>query len=225
MSLKENLNKVNSTIPEHVTLVAVSKTKPNEDLIEIYDAGQRVFGENKVQELCQKYEDLPKDIKWHMIGHLQSNKVKYIAPFVSLIHGIDTPKLLKEVSKQAVKSDRVIECLIQVFIAQEETKFGFSPDEVLELFSQIEKENNYPSVKIVGLMAMASHTSNEGQVKDEFSQVKALFDTIGRKYNSDVIEMKTLSMGMSGDYSVAMSCGSNMVRVGSSIFGQRNYIK
>lgn len=223
MSIKNNLQTIKNSLPSDVTLVAVSKTKPNEDLLAVYDAGQRILGENKVQELCQKYEDLPKDIEWHMIGHLQSNKVKYIAPFVALIHGVDKAKLLKEISKQAVKNNRVIDCLIQVHVAEEETKFGFAIEEVLQLFSEMKENNSYPNVKVCGLMAMASHTDDEAQVKKEFLKVKTLFDDVKNNYQSANVEMNTLSMGMSGDYLLAIACGSTMVRVGSSIFGHRNY--
>jgi PLP dependent protein len=223
MSIKQNLLEIKESLPVDVTLVAVSKTKPNEDLLEVYDAGQRILGENKVQELCLKHEDLPKDIQWHMIGHLQSNKVKYIAPFVALIHGVDKPKLLKEISKEAAKHNRTIDCLIQVYVAQEETKFGFTFEEVSKLFIDMQTNDFYPNVRIVGLMAMASHTEDKKQIKKEFTSVKLLFDEVKENYQSDQVEMRILSMGMSGDYQLAISCGSNMVRVGSSIFGQRNY--
>lgn len=218
MSIKENLQKIKSTIPENVTLVAVSKTKPNKSIIEAYQTGQRIFGENKVQELVDKYEALPKDIEWHMIGHLQSNKVKYIAPFVSLIHGVDSFKLLKEINKRADQNNRIINCLIQVHIAQEQTKFGFSEEEVIELLDSGERKK-LQNINIVGLMGMATFTENETQVKNEFLSLKQLFD----KLSTFNFQLSTLSMGMSGDYQLAIECGSNMIRVGSSIFGERNY--
>ena len=218
MSITENLKKIKSTLPPNVKLVAVSKTKPNEDLIEAYNAGERVFGENKVQELTQKFEDLPKDIEWHMIGHLQSNKVKYIAPFVNLIHGVDSEKLLREINKQAAKNGREIDCLLQVHIAEEDTKFGFDNNEVTELINSNWKEN-YPNINIVGLMGMATFTGNENQIRREFKSLQELFSSFKNQNSS----FKILSMGMSGDYQIAIEEGSTMVRVGSSIFGRRNY--
>jgi pyridoxal phosphate enzyme (YggS family) len=217
----------------NATLIAVSKTKPFTDILDAYNAGQRDFGENYVQELVDKYNELPKDIRWHMIGHLQSNKVKYIAPFVYLIHGIDSFKLLEEVNKQALKNNRIIDCLLQVHIAQEETKFGFFPNEIMELIKSgsLQKLQN---VCIKGLMTMGSNTEDLGQVEREFLAVKELFE----KVRSQISEVRTeisghsnfsllqpdfLSMGMSGDFELAIKCGSNMVRVGSMIFGERNY--
>lgn len=222
MSIKENLQQIKPTIPEHVTLVAVSKTKPNEAILEAYQAGQRVFGENKVQELTQKNESLPKDIEWHMIGHLQSNKVKYIAPFVHLIHGIDSLKLLKEVNKRAKQNNRIINCLLQIHIAEEDTKFGFDEKEVKEL---LESENfkNLQNVKIVGLMGMATYTDDENRISKEFKSLKNLFDQL-KTLNTFNFQLSTLSMGMSGDYQIAIKEGSTMVRVGSAIFGERNYL-
>ncbi|MBO0329639.1 YggS family pyridoxal phosphate-dependent enzyme [[Muricauda] lutisoli] len=218
MSIKDNLNTIKSELPEGVTLVAVSKTKPNKDIMEAYEAGQRVFGENKVQEMVQKWEDLPKDIEWHMIGHVQRNKVKYMAEFVSLIHGVDSPRLLKEINKQAKKHDRVIPCLLQIHIAEEDTKFGLDKAELDELIeSDAFKAMEY--IKIVGLMGMATFTDDEKQVRKEFAQLKSMFDDLKTKLNDITI----LSMGMSGDYKIAMEQGSNMVRIGSSIFGARNY--
>lgn len=217
MSITNNLLQIKSSLPSTATLVAVSKTKPNKAIIEAYEAGQRVFGENKVQELAQKFEDLPKDIEWHMIGHLQSNKVKYIAPFVSLIHGVDSLKLLKEINKQAIKSGRVIDFLLQIHIAEEETKFGFSFDEATEIMNS-DLKTIYPNVNIVGLMGMATNTDDETQVKKEFSTLYTLF--IELKTNNQ--NLQTLSMGMSGDYKLAIEEGSTMVRVGSAIFGIRN---
>tara|TARA_R110001592_G_scaffold225276_1_gene481059 strand:- start:3002 stop:3661 length:660 start_codon:yes stop_codon:yes gene_type:complete len=218
MSITETLQQIKSSLPEHVTLVAVSKTKPNEDILEAYQIGQRIFGENKVQELTEKYDSLPKDIEWHMIGHLQSNKVKYITPFVSLIHGVDSFKLLKEINKRAEQNNRVINCLLQIHIAEEETKFGFNEAEVIELLASDEFKS-LKNVNIVGLMGMATFTENEAQIKKEFTSLKNLFDKL-LTFN---IKLSTLSMGMSGDYQLALECGSNMIRVGSSIFGNRNY--
>jgi pyridoxal phosphate enzyme (YggS family) len=213
MDVKANLNTILQSIPKEVTLVAVSKTKQNSAIIEAYQIGQRIFGENKVQELVQKFEELPKDINWHMIGHLQTNKVKYIAPFVSLIHGVDSIKLLKEINKRAKQNNRVIDCLLQVHIATESTKFGFDISEVNEA---INSTNEYQNIRIVGLMGMATFTDNKLQVIQEFSGLKTVFDTVKNEH------ITTLSMGMSGDYQLAIEQGSNMVRVGSAIFGDRN---
>ena len=218
MSIASNILQIISNIPEHVTLVAVSKTKPNEDILEAYQSGQRIFGENKVQELTDKYESLPKDIKWHMIGHLQSNKVKYIAPFVSLIHGVDSFKLLQEINKRALQNNRKINCLLQIHIAQEETKFGFSESEVIQLLSS-EEFKTLENINIAGLMGMATFTDNENQIKNEFNFLKQLFKKLSVQHS----QLKTISMGMSGDYQLAIECGSTMIRVGSSIFGGRNY--
>lgn len=218
MSIKDNLNTIKSNLPEGVTLVAVSKTKPNEDLLEAYEAGQRVFGENKVQEMVQKWEDLPKDIEWHMIGHVQRNKVKYMTEFVSLIHGVDSPRLLKEINKQAKKHDRVIPCLLQIHIAEEDTKFGLDKAELDELINSDAFEA-MENIKIVGLMGMATFTDDKNQVRKEFAQLKSMFDELTTKLEDITI----LSMGMSGDYQIAIEEGSNMVRIGSSIFGVRNY--
>ncbi|MCF8714367.1 YggS family pyridoxal phosphate-dependent enzyme [Joostella atrarenae] len=223
MSVKENLIHIKKELPEDVILVAVSKTKPNEAIIEAYEAGQRVFGENKIQEMTDKWEALPKDIKWHMIGHVQRNKVKYMAPFVSLIHGVDSLKLLKEIEKQAKKNERTISCLLQMHIAKEETKFGMDENEVRALLTS-EEFKKMEHVKVIGLMGMATFTEDEKQIKEEFSSLKALFDSIKSNHNTtDNLDLKTLSMGMSGDYKLAIECGSNMVRIGSSIFGARNY--
>jgi PLP dependent protein len=201
-------------LPKQVTLVAVSKTKPNADLIVAYEAGQRDFGENKVQELCEKAASLPNDIRWHMIGHLQRNKVKYIAPFVHLIHGVDSERLLIEINKQGAKNNRVIDVLIQIHIAEEATKFGFSYDEAAKLFAQ---NNAFEHVNIIGLMAMASFTEDENQIKREFSTLSEFFDQWKEKSSLDV-----LSMGMSNDYPLAIAEGSTMIRIGSLIFGSRN---
>ncbi len=216
MSISENLIRIKKILPNNVTLVAVSKTKPIEDLQEAYDAGQRVFGENKIQEMAAKYEQLPKDIKWHMIGHLQSNKVKYMAHFVDLIHGVDSFKTLKEINKQAAKHNRVIDCLLQAKIAQEETKFGLPFLEIEQILTSNEvKELEH--IRIVGLMAMASFTADDVQVKNEFNSLHTFF----KKLSTNNQQLTTLSTGMSGDYLVAIESGSTMVRVGSAIFGLR----
>ena len=223
MSITNNLLNIKSQLPNHVTLVAVSKTKPVADLKEAYHAGQRIFGENYVQELVEKHEALPKDIQWHFIGHLQSRKVKLIAPFVSLIHGVDSLKLLEEINKQAAKNNRVIDCLLQVYIADEETKFGFDEQEINEIIASEEfKELN--NIKIVGLMGMATFTDNNEQIKKEFQNLKSILDKINKEsFSKDAINrVSILSMGMSGDYQLAIECGSTMVRIGSSIFGGRN---
>lgn len=203
-------------------LIAVSKTKPQELIQEAYDAGQRVFGENKVQELLVKYENLPKDIEWHMIGHLQSNKVKYIAPFVHLIHSVDSLKLLKEINKQGAKNDRVINCLLQVYIANEDTKFGLSKDELLELVNS-EAFQSFNNIKISGLMGMATNTDNQSQIQREFHSLKALFEEFDKQLSMPNISLSEISMGMSGDYPIAIEEGSTLIRVGSAIFGSRNY--
>ena len=220
MSITQKINEVLETIPVHVKLVAVSKTKPNEDIMEAYKSGYRVFGENKPQELTQKYNDLPKDIEWHMIGHLQSNKVKYIAPFVHLIHAVDSLKLLKEINKQAEKNNRVIDCLIQFHIATEESKFGFSLQDIEDLFES-EEFKTLQSVRIVGVMGMATFTFDEKQVRNEFKSLKEIFNLLKTRYFSDNEKFKEISMGMSGDYQIAIEEGSTIVRVGSSIFGSR----
>ena len=216
--IQENLQNIKATLPKNVTLVAVSKTKPVEDLQEAYNAGQRIFGENRIQEMAEKYELLPKDIKWHMIGHLQSNKVKYMAHFVDLIHGVDKFSTLKEINKQAKKHDRVIHCLLQAKIAEEDSKFGLSFDEIENILAS-EKLKDLVNIKIVGLMGMATFTDDKQQLQKEFSNLKNLFD----KLKTDNQNLKTLSMGMSGDYLIAIENGSTMIRVGSSIFGKRNY--
>ncbi|MCB0381249.1 MAG: YggS family pyridoxal phosphate-dependent enzyme [Flavobacteriales bacterium] len=217
-NIKENINKIKSNIPKNVTLVAVSKTYPNSAILEAYEAGQKFFGENKVQELVTKYETLPKDIEWHMIGHLQTNKVKYIAPFVHLIHGIDSLKLLAEVNKRAQSNQRNINVLLQIHIAKEETKFGFSEEEVISLF-QSNELTKLTNIAVVGLMGMATNTPNEEQIRNEFKGLKSLFQKLST-LNS---KLTILSMGMSSDYKIAIEEGSTMIRVGSSIFGQRNY--
>ena len=217
----ENLELLKSKIPSHVNLVAVSKTKPISNIQEAYDAGQRIFGENKIQEMASKYEALPKDIEWHMIGHVQTNKVKYIAPFVHLIHAIDSVKLLKEINKQAQKNNRVISCLLQLKIAVEDSKFGLSEEALLDIIN--DKAITFGNIKIDGLMGMASFSSNQTQVKNEFSILKNTFDKLKNQKLPINCEMKTLSMGMSGDFQLAIEQGSNMIRVGSAIFGTRNY--
>jgi pyridoxal phosphate enzyme (YggS family) len=216
MSISENIKHITNQLPISVTLIAVSKTKPNDMLLEAYNAGQRDFGENYVQELVNKYEQLPKDINWHFIGHLQSNKVKYIAPFVHLIHGVDSFSLLKEISKHAQKNNRVIDCLLQIYIAKEETKFGFDFKEA----SQILNSNEFKDLKnisIKGFMAMASNTDDKAQIRKEFTSLK--------EFSRSYPDLKILSFGMSSDYPLAIEEGSTMIRVGSSIFGERNYNK
>lgn len=221
MTIKDNLNHILSQIPEHVSLVAVSKTKPIEDILEAYNAGQRMFGENKIQEMADKYEALPKDINWHMIGHVQTNKVKYMASFVSLIHGVDSFKLLNEINKQAKKNNRVINCLLQIKIAEEDSKFGLSFEDAKALLESPELKT-LDHIKIIGLMGMATFTDDEAQLKTEFNKLQSAFNQF-KAIHVPNCEMTILSMGMSGDYKIAINCGSNMIRVGSSIFGERNY--
>ncbi|MEZ7500800.1 YggS family pyridoxal phosphate-dependent enzyme [Flavobacterium sp. Arc3] len=220
MSIAKNLLSIKNTLPEQVTLVAVSKTKPVPDLMEAYDAGQRIFGENKIQEMADKWEEMPKDIQWHMIGHVQTNKVKFMATFVNLIHGVDSFKLLKEINKQALKNNRIIDCLLQMHIAEEETKFGLDEEELNSLIASSEFEE-MKNIRITGLMGMATFTDNQDQIKKEFSHLKIIFDKL-QSQQTENCQMNTLSMGMSGDYKLAISCGSTMVRIGSSIFGGRN---
>ena len=220
MSVKINLENVKNQLLNHVSLVAVSKTKPIEMIQEAYEAGQHVFGENKVQEMTAKYEQLPKDISWHMIGHLQRNKVKYMAHFVSLIHAVDSIKLLQEIDKQAKRHERIINCLLQVKIAQEESKFGLTKTALIEL---IEASHQFKNINIVGLMGMATFTADEDQVKAEFDFLKNTFDELKATVFKAKKDFETCSMGMSGDYKLAIDSGSTMVRVGSAIFGNRNY--
>ena len=221
MSIQNNLRSIQASLPEKVTLVAVSKTKPVSDLMEAYEAGQRIFGENKIQEMTEKWEAMPKDIQWHMIGHVQTNKVKYMAPYVNLIHGVDSLKLLQEINKQAQKNNRIIDCLLQVYIAEEESKFGLDEKEVNEILEYVQNDNNEMNhIRIVGLMGMATFTNNPAQVEKEFSRLKTIFDSYAN-LNTKTCQLKTLSMGMSGDYALAIKCGSTMVRIGSSIFGGR----
>ncbi len=218
MTITQNLLKIKSTLPSTVTLVAVSKTKPIPDLMEAYDAGQRIFGENKIQEMAEKWEAMPKDIQWHMIGHVQTNKVKFMAPFVSLIHGVDSLKLLEEINKQAKKNNRIINCLLQIYIAEEETKFGLDEKELNEILHFVQNDK-LKNIRVVGLMGMATFTDNQNQIKKEFTNLKSIFDKICSK--DAINRVSTLSMGMSGDYQLAIDCGSTMVRIGSSIFGRR----
>lgn len=221
MSIKENLLKIKSTIPANVTLVAVTKTHPIEKLLDLYEAGHRIFGENKVQELVEKYEVLPKDIEWHLIGHLQTNKVKYIAPFIALIHSVDSWKLLQEIDKQALKHKRTINCMLQIHIANEETKFGLNFQEAADLIHSKELKE-LKNIKIVGLMGMATNTEDISQISEEFLSLKLFYDNYS-KGSSFNFQLSVLSMGMSSDYLLAIKNGSTMVRVGSSIFGNRNY--
>lgn len=221
MSIVPNLSNIKSELPDNVTLVAVSKTKPIEDILEAYNAGQRIFGENKIQEMVEKHEQLPEDIQWHMIGHVQRNKVKYMASFVSLIHGVDNFKLLKEINKQAKKHDRIIDCLFQLKIAEEDSKFGMTNEDVKNIINSddfLELKN----INVIGLMGMATFTDNKIQIKKEFDYLKSTFDSL-RIYEFSNFNLNTISMGMSGDFELAIDCGSTMVRIGSTIFGARNY--
>lgn len=223
MNIKQRLLSIKESLPENVNLVAVSKTKSNDDILEAYQAGQRVFGENKVQEMVGKWEQLPKDIQWHMIGHLQRNKVKYMASFVSLIHGVDSLKLLKEINKQALKVERVIPCLLQVHIADEETKFGLTSQELDELLNS-DTFKKLKAIKVVGLMGMATFTQDTKQIEQEFRYLNSIFESLKSTHpKADNLELTVRSMGMSGDYKIAIQCGSTMVRIGSHIFGSRNY--
>ncbi|MCB0461067.1 MAG: YggS family pyridoxal phosphate-dependent enzyme [Flavobacteriaceae bacterium] len=222
MSISEQLLNIKSQLPKHVTLVAVSKTKPIKDILEAYNSGQRIFGENKIQEMVEKQEQLPEDIQWHMIGHVQRNKVKYMASFVSLIHGVDNFKLLKEINKQAQKHNRIIDCLFQLKIAEEDSKFGMTQNDIETIISS-EEFSELKHINIVGLMGMATFTDNENQIKKEFNYLKSAFDVLNSKELFN-FKLEIVSMGMSGDYKLAIACGSNMVRIGSSIFGERQYI-
>ena len=218
MSISENIKKYQGSLPKNITLVAVSKTKPVSSLLQAYDAGQRVFGENKIQEMASKWEEMPKDIQWHMIGHVQTNKVKYMAPFVDLIHTVDSLKLLREINKQAAKHDRVINCLLQIKIAEEEHKFGLDHQDALLLLAK-DIQATLPHVSIVGLMGMASFTDNKTQIETEFKKLS----TLHKEFIKQHPQLTVLSMGMSSDYTLALDHGSTMVRIGSSIFGARNY--
>jgi pyridoxal phosphate enzyme (YggS family) len=218
MSISKNIKKYQGSLPKNITLVAVSKTKPVSSLLQAYDAGQRVFGENKIQEMASKWEEMPKDIQWHMIGHVQTNKVKYMAPFVDLIHTVDSLKLLREINKQAAKHDRVINCLLQIKIAEEEHKFGLDHQDALQLLAK-DIQATLPHVSIVGLMGMASFTENKTQIETEFKKLSTLHQNFVKQHP----QLTVLSMGMSSDYTLALDHGSTMVRIGSSIFGARNY--
>lgn len=217
-NIEVNLNKLRSEIPENVSLVAVSKTRSIEEIMQAYDAGQRVFGENRIQDMTEKQKKLPEDIEWHMIGHVQTNKVKYMASYVDLIHGVDKLRLLKEINKRAKKENRVIECLLQLKIAKEESKFGMDVETMNNLLTS-EDYANMQNVKIVGLMGMATHTESKKQIKEEFQFLKKIYDTFAKIHQ----DFRILSMGMSGDYKIAIESGSNMVRIGSKIFGEREY--
>jgi PLP dependent protein len=217
MSISNNLNTIKSSLPDDVTLVAVSKTKPVSDLMEAYNAGQRIFGENKIQEMTEKWQQMPKDIEWHMIGHVQSNKIKFMIPYVKLIHGVDSLKLLKEINRLGIKWRKKVNCLLQISIADEETKFGLDEKELSEIMDYINNDESATNVNIVGLMGMATFTDNQEQIRKEFTYLKSVFDKTQEKNPN----FQVLSMGMSGDYQVAIECGSTMIRVGSSIFGTR----
>lgn len=223
MSIKENLEQIKKNfVSSSCLLIAVSKTKPVEDIREAYEAGIRDFGENKVQELAEKQQTLPKDIRWHMIGHLQRNKVKYLAPFVYLIHGVDSFKLLKEIDKEGKKVNRIINCLLQVHIAEEDTKFGLDEQELLEILHS-EEIKELQNVKVVGLMGMATFTEDQQKIRQEFRKLKTIFNKLQSEKLPDNVMMQELSIGMSGDYLIAQEEGSSMVRIGSAIFGERNY--
>lgn len=222
--IKENLEKIRATVPEGVTLVAVSKTKPISDLQEAYDAGQRVFGENYPQEMRDKHEVLPQDIQWHFIGHLQTNKIKYIIPYVTLIHSIDTANLLEAVNKEAKKHDRVVDCLLQFHIALEETKFGLDLDEARQLLDS-EAFKQMENVRICGVMGMGTFTDNMDEVRKEFKHLRSIFETLKKDYFANQPQFKEISMGMSEDYLIAIEEGATLIRVGSKIFGARVYNK
>jgi hypothetical protein len=222
MSVQQNIEEIRKHIPTHVRLVCVSKFHPNETLMEAYVCGERIFGESKVQELCGKYETLPKDISWHYIGHLQTNKIKFIVHFVELIHGVDSFKLLEEINKQALKAGKIVNCLLQVHIAKEETKFGFSNEELIETLSE-GKWKELSGIRICGLMGMATYTENRDQIRNEFKGLKVLLDQVKEQYFNNEPSFRELSMGMSDDYQIAIEEGSTLVRIGSSIFGQREY--
>ena len=222
MEIGKSISELVQKLPKNVKLVAVSKTKPNEVILEAYDVGQRIFGENKVQDLCQKYEELPKDIEWHFIGHPQSNKVKFIAPFISLIHGVDSLKLLKIINKEAKKSERNVACLLQFHIAEESTKFGLNLEEAGELLNSSDFKE-LKNIEIAGVMGMATYTDDLNRVKNEFHSLKNIFSSLKNDYFAELESFKEISMGMSGDYELAIEEGSTMIRVGSSIFGARNY--
>ncbi|MDD2548664.1 MAG: YggS family pyridoxal phosphate-dependent enzyme [Bacteroidales bacterium] len=222
MSIEKNLNSIKSELPASVTLVAISKTHAPEIVMQAYDNGHRLFGENRVQELVSKYEVLPKDIQWHLVGHLQRNKVKYIAPFISLIQSVDSLRLLKEIDKNARKNDRIIDCLLQIYIADEDTKYGLSNEEAIEVLES-DAFAEMKNVRVIGLMGMATFTDNTEQVRLEFRKLKKLFVQVKQKYFTDCSYFNTLSMGMSGDYEIAIDEGATLVRIGSNIFGGRPY--
>jgi pyridoxal phosphate enzyme (YggS family) len=222
MNIGNNITALINSIPANVKLVAVSKTKPSEVILEAYQVGQRIFGENKVQDLCKKYEELPKDIEWHFIGHPQSNKVKFIAPFISLIHGVDSLKLLKIINKEAKKNERKVACLLQFHIAEESTKFGLNLEEAGELLNS-SNFNELKNIEIAGVMGMATYTDDLDQVRKEFQLLKSIFASLKNEYFSESESFNDISMGMSGDYELAIEEGSTMIRVGSSLFGARNY--
>jgi hypothetical protein len=222
MYITENINSIKKNLPDIVQLVAVSKTKPNADILEAYNSGHKIFGENKVQDLVRKFEELPKDIDWHFIGHPQTNKVKYIAPFIRLIHGVDSIKLLKTIDKEASKNNRQIACLLQFHIAEEDTKFGLSLSEAREMLESKEFKS-FQNVVVTGVMGMATYTENFEQVRNEFRMLKTIFNTLKNEYFSDVKSFTEISMGMSDDYLIAVEEGSTIIRVGSKIFGKRNY--
>jgi len=221
MDIAKNILEIKSQLPEDVKLVAVSKTKPNEDILVAYEAGQRIFGENKVQDLTKKFEELPRDIEWHFIGHPQSNKVKYIAPFVSLIHGVDSLKLLSVINKEGEKNQRVIRCLLQFHIAEESTKFGLDEQEA-DVLLQSEEYQSFQHVEIVGVMGMATYTDDEDQIRNEFKNLHQIFTSLKNKYFLNWESFKEISMGMSDDYPIAVEEGSTLIRVGSKIFGARD---
>ena len=217
MSVSENLKSLKSKLPEEVSLVAISKTKPISALMDAYNAGQRIFGENKIQEMVSKWQEMPDDVEWHMVGHVQRNKVKDMAPFVSVIHAVDRLRLLREINKEAKKNDRSIDCLLQIKIAEEDSKFGMDEKTAIEILTS-DDFKSFKNVRIIGLMGMATFTDNEEQISNEFGKLKRIYDSLKKDYN-----FSTLSMGMSGDYPIAIENGSNMVRVGSAIFGEREY--
>lgn len=222
MNIGKNIELLKSGLPDGVTLVAVSKTKPNEDILEAYQAGHKVFGENKIQDLVRKYEELPKDIEWHFIGHPQTNKVKFIAPFISLVHGVDSLKLLRVINKEGLKNNRTVSCLLQFHIADESTKFGMNLTEASEILAS-EEFRSMGNVTVNGVMGMATYTEDEDQIRKEFRHLKEIFSTLKRKYFTDSDEFSQISMGMSDDYPIALEEGSTMIRVGSKIFGARYY--
>jgi PLP dependent protein len=222
MAIAENLRLIQEDIPSHVSLVVVSKTQSIEKIREVYNCGQRIFGENRVQELTAKQKELPQDIEWHLLGHLQTNKVKYIAPFISLIHSVDSLKLLIEINREALKNNRIINCLLEFYIASEETKFGLSFEEALDIL--LSKEyGNMKNIRICGVMGMASFTDDDNIIRNEFRNLKQYFNQLKKRFFDDVSYFKEISMGMSGDYHIAIEEGSNMVRIGTAVFGNRNY--